>query len=1289
MATMVLSAAGGIVGTFLGGPLGGLVGKALGAVAGSFVDKMLLGGSSKAIKGPRLSDLKIMEASEGNPIPRVWGRMRLGGQVIWSTDLKEVKKKKTKDHQKYIIYKYYCTFAVAICEGEIDRIGRVWADGKLLDLKAVNARVYKGTETQTPDSWISDILGAGNVPAYRGVAYVVFKDLPLADYGNRVPQLSFEVIKTTTGTASKLRAVSIIPGATEFGLDTQIVTTSGGDGVSGPENAHASTQDSDWTVSVGQLQDSCRNLGAASLVVGWFGTDLRCGSCQIRPGVTASNKSNSPYDWVVGGAARASSYVVSTSGYGPAYGGTPSDASVIRAIQDLKSRNIKVLFHPFILMDIPSGNGKPDPYGGTEQGAYPWRGRITCSVAPGRTGTPDKTAAVASEISAFVGSCSPSHFTNGTNTINYSGPAEWSFRRLILHYAKLCALAGGVDSFIIGSEMRGMSTLRRDGNVFPFVQALVTLAAEVKAILPSANISYGADWTEYSGHRPTDGSNDVFFHLDPLWSSSNVNFIGINNYMPMADWRDGESHLDRAAGYSTIYETAYLKSNIAGGETFDWYYASQADRDAQIRTPITDGAYGKPWVFRAKDLKGFWTNSHYDRPGGTESGSATAWVPQSKPIWFTEHGCPAVDKGANAPNSFIDAKSSESLLPYYSTGTRDDLMQSRFIMVVSDYWNTAGSHNPTSSVYGAPMVDGTRIYFWAWDARPYPQFPALSDVWSDAANYTLGHWLNGRIGSLPLATLIQEVCQNYGVTDVDVSAVEGLLQGFQIDRMMSARDALEGILTVYGVDATESGSTLRFFMRTRGSTVAITPDGLVEEDADQPLYTLRRAQEAELPIAVKLDYIEVAADYRVSVVEARKPFSTNVGEMVIEVPAALPQADAQRLADITLQQAWSSREGAEMILPPSLLAMEPGDVVSLTYPAGTATFRIEELSDAGVRKIKARSYVAAVLSGGEASNRDEDGNGVVTYGPPSVLIVEVPLTGEGITDYAPWMAATSVPWPGELSAMRNMGGTAYELDLAIGSPAVMGVLTTPLAAGPEYIYDRGNKFTVKLTSGVLASVSQDELLKGANLAAVGSMSTGFELLQFGSAVLTGPSTYEISFLLRAQNGSAPEMLSSRPAGDRFVLLNADVRQPNLTLAEAAQTQTWQVNPSDYDPGVAVTTITYTGKRIGLRPLSPCYAKAKRVGSDMLFTWIRRSRIAADAWDAGDVPLAEEVESYLLEIMSGSTVKRSVTVSTPSYTYTAAQIAADFGADPGVFTIRVAQISTVFGPGTKLQRTLNG
>ncbi len=134
-------------------------------------------------------------------------------------------------------------------------------------------------------------------------------------------------------------------------------------------------------------------------------------------------------------------------------------------------------------------------------------------------------------------------------------------------------------------------------------------------------------------------------------------------------------------------------------------------------------------------------------------------MPQGKPIWLTELGCPAVDKGANQPNVFFDPKSSESALPYYSNGTRDDLIQRRYLRAFIEGFDPASDGyltdaNPPSSVYGAPMVDLDHVHVYTWDARPYPAFPYNLDVWGDGDNWRLGHWLNGRFAGAPLAETV-------------------------------------------------------------------------------------------------------------------------------------------------------------------------------------------------------------------------------------------------------------------------------------------------------------------------------------------------------------------------------------------------------------------------------------------------------------------------------------------------------------------------------------------------------
>jgi hypothetical protein len=598
MATLALSAVGAAAGSallpggfsLLGATLtGAAIGRAVGGIAGAYIDQALFGASGQDVvrDGPRLADLNVTASTEGADIPRVYGRARLGGQIIWATRFEEEaattsaggsgKGLNTSGGASTTNYRYYANFAVALCEGEITRLGRVWADGDELTLSDYAYRVYPGSATQMPDSLIEATEGAGNAPAYRGLAYVVFERLPLADFGNRVPQLNFEVFRAVDEFEGQVRGVTLIPAAGEFAYHPDEVRVDAGGGVSYSENRHTTLAASDFAASMDQLEETLPNCGAVSVFSAWFGDDLRCGECTIRPKVDSAAKGvgTTPIAWEAAGLTRATAETVSDHDGHPAYGGTPSDMTVIAAIQDLAARGFDVLFTPFLLMDVPEANGRADPYtGASDQPAYPWRGRITCDPAPGASGSPDKTAAATTQVDAFSGTVTAADFSISGETVAYSGPDEWSYSRFILHCAALCRAAGGVAGFIIGSEMRGLGWVRDGTSSYPFVAKLIALAAEVKALLPDAKVTYAADWSEYFGHQPTDGSGDVHFHLDPLWSDANIDAIGIDVYWPLTDWRDGTDHLDYQAGVRFIHDLAYLKGNIEGGEGYDWYYTA-------------------------------------------------------------------------------------------------------------------------------------------------------------------------------------------------------------------------------------------------------------------------------------------------------------------------------------------------------------------------------------------------------------------------------------------------------------------------------------------------------------------------------------------------------------------------------------------------------------------------------------------------------------------------------------------------------------------------------------------
>src|SRR5207253_7863606 len=99
MATLVLQFAGAALGSVFG-PLGAIIGRAAGGIAGGFIDAELFGPSARKVQGPRLDDLRVMGSSEGSPIPHVWGRMRVSGEVIWATNFEEVISTRTEGGSK-------------------------------------------------------------------------------------------------------------------------------------------------------------------------------------------------------------------------------------------------------------------------------------------------------------------------------------------------------------------------------------------------------------------------------------------------------------------------------------------------------------------------------------------------------------------------------------------------------------------------------------------------------------------------------------------------------------------------------------------------------------------------------------------------------------------------------------------------------------------------------------------------------------------------------------------------------------------------------------------------------------------------------------------------------------------------------------------------------------------------------------------------------------------------------------------------------------------------------------
>ena len=154
------------------------------------------------------------------------------------------------------------------------------------------------------------------------------------------------------------------------------------------------------------------------------------------------------------------------------------------------------------------------------------------------------------------------------------------------------------------------------------------------------------------------------------------------------------------------------------------------------------------------------------------------------------------------------------------------------------------------------MVDMDRAYVWAWDSRPFPEFPGQTDVWTDGENYARGHWLNGRASNQPLASVVRELCQNSGVDDLDTSRLFGLIRGYQQAEIATARSSLQPLMLAFGFDVFEREGQLIFRNRTARVVAEVDADQIaLSQDVDGRLETAR-ASDADTAGQVRLTYVD-------------------------------------------------------------------------------------------------------------------------------------------------------------------------------------------------------------------------------------------------------------------------------------------------------------------------------------------------------------------------------------------------------------------------------------------------
>lgn len=787
-------------------------------------------------------------------IPIIFGKARIRGRLIWSLNLKEsafadTKSKffrdthsvKSKHH--HTNYEYSADFALALAEGEISDIGRIWINGVISNISQYKYRFYRGDEDQKPDPLI--LKYEEEAPAFRNLSYIIFEDFPLKEFGNKIPIFEFELIRNPSITISNLvKNICIIPGSGEFIYDTEIVEKNyyarvGGDLI-GKEyiNCHNNQSQADSLYNLESLTQNFQNLESISLVVTWFVDSLDAASADIYPAIESS-EINSSIDWRVAEFTRENAKIVSSDSYGnPNYVGTVNDTSIVRYLVELKKRNIKIMFNPMIFLDIEN---------------KPWRGHISG---------------------------------------NRIGIREFfkKYRKFILHYANLTK--DYIDSFLIGSELKGLTGFRED-NKHPAVEELIILAAEVKKIVgDSIKISYCADWSEYH-HK------DGYYNLDSLWADKNIDFIGIDAYFPLT------------ASIISDISIEEIKKGFESGEGFDFYFEHNKKKTLD-----------SPWAW--KNIRYWWENEHYN-----SDGTKTSWIPRSKKIYFTEFGFPSIDKAPNQPNIFYDPNSIDGGIPKYSSGEVDFEIQRKGIRAFLEYWQDS------------EMVE--KSFLWAWDARPQPAWPHLK-IWRDSNLWLKGHWVNDKLNYTNLTDILKELCirSGYREDEIIVKSISQQIDGFVLQQDTSALDTILMLQSLYFFDIkTNELGQIEFISREGNILKEIPPQDLVK---DNNLFEIDNITINNSISHIRLSYISYLSNYKPEYVEIFDENKSYKEVIDLKIPILMNAQNARIISKKIIDSRKYENQKIKLILP--CLYIEKIDIgyeLSLEYNSSKFKMRVSSI----------------------------------------------------------------------------------------------------------------------------------------------------------------------------------------------------------------------------------------------------------------------------------------------------------------------------------------------------------
>lgn len=1117
----------------------------------------------------KIRDVNLQTSTYGRIIPKIFGTTTIAGNIIWSSDIvtqniyNQPQIGKSFSSQGSYSTKIRASFAIAICEGPISSINAIYADNELLNQANYNIDIYIGDNKHQNPTLVSH-LGKENVPIMNKIVYVVFTDFPLEKYNGRIPNFTFSVTsisKNNDNINNHIEAINVIPGSGEFVYDTNIQYKLKGKWINGSFietsreviNSHVS-HETNSIQSLNDLTVNFPNLKWVSVVVNWFTNSTNAQECEVYPAVEFKDSITYPEEWSVGRFTRKEAKEVGKDASNNLrYGGTPSDNSLIRYVNELKKRGLKVCIYPMLMVDT---NQKP------------WRGRIE-----GKT-------------------------KNGV--INFFN----QYSKFIEHYAFL--LKDKIDAIIIGSEFVELTSFRDENKNYTAVNELIKITQSIKQIVGNNTLTiYAADWTEY--HHDRYGT----YNMDKLWASKYLDIIGIDAYFPLSK------------SSKSIYSTEEIISGWSSGEGYDFYY-----QDSQNR--INPQFLGADWAW--KNIEHFWANYHYK-----SDGTKTEWIPKSKPIWFTEYGFPSVDCCTNQPNVFYSPTSSESAFPFLSSGIPDFKAQETAILGTELKWKN-------SEVVGMKFL-------YAWDARPYPAYPALTEIWKDCDAWEYGHFVNGKIGNQNLGKLISEIMILCGIEeeDFDSSLLNKIkITGHVIDTKARGIDYINTLAKIFNFDICFENGKIIFKHLDDVKIYSISESDLIQQENN--IYIKKKSISInDIPSKVEVIFTDINRSQAIGSVQIFDESRPNNVPYTVKIPIAMSANNARQIGWQILQRMLTERTIYTIVLGFTFLKIKVLDKIKIQLKNEIILIQVNQITILPDFQIQINGISTEEQYNTIGNNSDAIIENIST-------VSQIPNTNLQILDiqnftntirkdlqiyFAIYPSLSN--WKGCSLYISDDNENNYKFFTNIISCNIIGIIPFKIKGSSPFYIDNLTKITVIIPDPIdtsnFKSTTYEKFLQ---LNQIGLF--GKEIIVFQNVKEIDKNTFEISNLIRGQFGTE-KYINSHTENEKFTLLDLNMSSINLPISYIGKTifakaVSFDQNINDCDP----ISITIEGNNLK-NPDVLNYEKYQQANGDIILQWFTRSSFLNKNINIQSDNLV------FIKIISNNKIIKSITTNENQYLYT--------------------------------------